>query len=477
MLSYAPSALADDAPAVVRVRERDVFTVRVARGGQTPRERAQAASRALDTALEAAGDDPIEARVEEQPPLAIVFVGKAPVIALGPEDAEAEGGDVTVKVVAASVTAKVQDGLRTERKRSVVAQTVFSASLLVFSALIAFLLLRRVGVVQEKVRGWIDKRPDRIPALRLGTIEVVSPSAVRGAIAIAIRIGERLTQIAIAYGWLLFALSLFEATRGYSERLTGFVLAPVSALAGRVGSALPVVVVGLVAAIAVSLLVRFVGLFFGSVARGETKLGWLPRDLAGPTSVVVRGGIVVVSLIVAAPLLTGSDEGTLAKAGVAALVALGLACTPVLACAAVGAPVVFGRRLHVGDIAEAGGRTGRVRGVTLLEIRLEDAYGCEVRVPHLLSLFHPTRVVGKNAIAHIEVVTDPSAETAIVEELLVAEARAISGRAHVELVSLDADGARWKISAPEEPGQSVAGAIARALSVRGIGLGRRKGAA
>jgi small-conductance mechanosensitive channel len=226
--------------------------------------------------------------------------------------------------------------------------------------------------------------------------------------------------------------------------------------------------------LAVSLLVRFVGLFFGSLARGETKLGWLPRDLARPTSVLVRGGIVVVSLVVAAPLLTGSGEGTLAQAGVAALVALGLACTPVLACAAVGAPIVFGRRLVVGDIAEAGGRTGRVREVTLLELRLEDASGCEVRVPHLLALWNPTRVIGRTAVAEIEIVTEAAADLGKVEELLFATVRGLSSRGRVELSSLDADGASWRVSCPEEPGKSVAAAIAQALAAQGVALGRRR---
>jgi small-conductance mechanosensitive channel len=233
-------------------------------------------------------------------------------------------------------------------------------------------------------------------------------------------------------------------------------------------------VVGLFAGIAVFLLVRFTGLFFGSVARGETKLGWLPRDLAGPTSLLVRGGIVVVSLIVAAPLLTGSGEGTLGKAGIAALVALGLACTPIFACVAAGVPAVFGRRLRIGDFAETGGRTGKVRGVTLLEVQLEDPEGCEVRVPHLLSLWNPTRVVGKNALARMEIVTDGAADTAKVEGVITAAARTLSIRASVDLLSLDADGATWRVTCPEEPGKSVAATVTQALATERIGLGRKK---
>ena len=42
----------------------------------------------------------------------------------------------------------------------------------------------------------------------------------------------------------------------------------------------------ILATLAVVVLIRFVGLFFGSVSRGETSLGWLPSDLAVATGVV-----------------------------------------------------------------------------------------------------------------------------------------------------------------------------------------------
>jgi hypothetical protein len=459
--------------ATVRVHEREVFAIRVPRAGQSAADRARLASQALEVKLEEP-DEP-EAHVDEQGAIAVVFVGKTPIVTLGEEDAAAEGGAVTLHVHAASVATRVQEALRLERKRGAIATTVFSISLLVFSALMAFLLLGRIGDVEEKLRAWMEKNPDRLPALKLGKIEVVSSAAVRGAISIALRIGERFAQAAVVYGWLLIVLSLFEATRAYGEKLTGYVLSPLSALVSRIGSALPVLVVGLIAALAVILLVRFIGLFFGSVARGETKLGWLPPDLAGPTSVLVRAGIVIASLIVAAPLITGSDEGALSRAGVAALATLALACTPILACAAVGVPIVFGRRLRVGDFVETGGRAGRVRGITLLEVRLEDSNGCEVRVPHLVGLWHSTRIVGRAPIATVEIVVAATAQQSKAYDALLAAAHAVSSRAKVEMIAIDADGARYRVSCPDDPdGKSLAVTVTEALLSVDIALGRGK---
>jgi len=478
--AHAAPATSAAAPATVasfdvRLHERVVFFVLVPRSGQSAQERARAASQALEGAL----DDPLQslARVEEEPGGAVVFVGKTPVVTLGDEDAAAAGGDVSLHVHAASVAAKVDEALKAERKRSAISTSVLSLSLLVFSGLLAFLLFRRVGDLAARARAWVREHPDRIPALRLGRIEVVRPVAVRGAVSIALALAHRILQFAIVYSWLIFALSRFEATRDYTDRLAGFVLVPLSALIGRVGAALPLFIVAATAAVALGVAVRFAGLFFGAVARGETSVTWLPRDLAGPTSVVVRAGIVLASIVLAAPLITGTDDGALSRAGVVALVALGLACTPVLACAAAGVPVVFLRRLKPGDFVEAGGRAGVVRDVTLLELVLEDEVGCEVRVPQLLGLWHPTRVLGSAAMATIHVAVDPHERPADVEAALSGAAMATCERARVELVSLDSDGARWRVSGVPKRGEgaaSLADAVVRAIAERGIGLGRAR---
>ncbi|HEX8789542.1 MAG TPA: mechanosensitive ion channel family protein [Polyangiaceae bacterium] len=469
------SAVAAAAPTFdVRLHEKTVFSLHAGRAGQTGQDRARAATRALDGEL----DDPEQplTRVEEQAGAAVIFVGKTPVVTLGDEDAAASGGgDVTLHVYASTVASKIDTALRAERKRSAIATSVLSFSLLVFSGLLAFLLFRRIGDLSVRARAWVREHPDRIPALKLGRIEVVRPVAVRGAVSVALALAHRLAQFAIAYSWLIFALSRFEATKDYTDRLAGFVLTPLSALIGRVGAALPLFVVATIAAVALGIAVRFVGLFFAGVERGETNVAWLPRELARPTSVLARAGVVLVSIVLAAPLITGTDEGALSRAGLVALVALGLACTPVLACAAAGVPAVYGRRLRQGDFVEAGGRTGVVREVTLLELVLEDGMGCEVRVPQILGLWHPTRVLGPGAIATIDVAVAAHERPAEVEEVLVGAAVETCERARVDLLSIDADGARWRVTGVPKHGKgaaSLAEAVAQAIADKGITLGR-----
>ena len=468
----------DAAGAPVRIHDHRVFAVLVGRVGRTPEQRAGAATQVLERVL-LDDKEEIEVRVAEEGDIAVVYAGATPVIQLGVEDAAA-AGDASLAIHAAAIAGKTREGIRAERQRSAVARSVFSFSLVVFAGLVAFLLLRKIGELAEKARVWMSEHPERFPALRVRAIEVVQPAAVRGSASVALSAARIFAQIGVVYAWIIITLSLFEATKGYTERLTGFVLTPLSALMGRVAVALPLVVIALLTAAIVGIALRFVRLFFGSLARGETTLGLLPRDLAVATGILVRFGMVVVTLVVAAPLITGTDDGAISRAGVIALVALALASTPLLSNAAAGITVMYGRRLRVNEHAAIGGRVGRVRAISLLEVVLEEDDGTQTHVPHLHGLWHPTSSLGAAPAVVIEVVVAPDADLALASEALEQAAKMVGTRARVDLAGIDADAARFRVlihaSASGAEGRLWL-AVASALREKGVAFGRRAASA
>ncbi|WP_437994888.1 mechanosensitive ion channel family protein [Sorangium sp. So ce185] len=467
-----PPPAVEQPEARVELLGRTVFAIRVHRGSLSPPERAREAAKVLERAAQEKQIP--EVRVDEQAGVAVIYVGESPLIHIGPEDAVA-AGTTTVSVHAAAIAATVRDVLAKEHSRSRLATSVFSFSLLVFSGLIALLLLRKVGELVERARAWVAEHPERLPALHVRGIEMLRPAASQGALSVALGAAGILVRLGIAYIWILFALSLFESTRNYSQKLTGFVLAPMSELMGRIARSVPVLVLAILATLAVIVLIRFVGLFFGSVSRGETSLGWLPSELAVATGVLVRFGILVAALLLAAPLITGTDEGALTRVGFVVLASAGLASTPLIASAAVGLSVIYGRRLRVGDVADVGGRSGRVRELTLLEARLEDEDGCVVRVPHLLSLFHPTRVRGRPPLVAVEISVDPSADLDRVRELLLKTGSSLGSRARAALVAIDEGGAHFRATMAcdgDDVRSRWLAAVAQALVAAGIPLGR-----
>jgi hypothetical protein len=189
--------------------------------------------------------------------------------------------------------------------------------------------------------------------------------------------------------------------------------------------------------------------------------------------------MIVGFLIFAAPLVTGVEEGALSRAGFIVLVALGLACTPLLASAAVGIAVVYGRPIRVGELVEIGGRSGRVLEISLLEVLIEDEDGCRLRVPHLLTLVHPTRVIGKKPIVTIDVSVAPGADLARAREILETSAAGIGLRARASLVGLDDGGAHFRgimVGVSKDARSRWLAAVAAALAAGGIPLGRPRSA-
>jgi small-conductance mechanosensitive channel len=452
-----PGGPPDDA---VRLKDERVLALRAARAGEPPAARARRASEALARALEDSPD--ATARVEVRGDTAAIHVGRVTVLELGPEDVAAEGA-VGLEALANSHASRLDRALSAERRRARIASWVFDVSMVVFSGLLVFLLLGKLGDLDRRAAAWLRARPGHVPAARLHGVELVSGEALGRALAVGVRAGRWLLALAVAWGWIVFSLSLFGPTRGTGLLLGRVVVTPALSILSRIGGSLPVWVGAALAAALLWMLLRGVRLFFRSVARGETHVSWIPADVAEAAGAVVRVALVVLAAVFAAPVLTGTDQGTLAHVGTAALAAVALAAVPALANAAAGLPRLLGRTYRPGATAELGRARGVVRSVDLLHVELEAENGDRVLVPHLAALAAPVRLAAGPVPVRFELAVDPGAGLERVGEVV----RRAGGSA--ELVRLDADAALFLVAGPD-PG--FAARVASALRAEGVALAR-----
>jgi Mechanosensitive ion channel len=462
-----------DVPAfAVKLSDEAVFSLRAALGGKSPEARAREASEQLKRAYE--GEPTSDVSVARRDDVVLLSVGRTFIVELNDEEAKLAGA-TSLEVYAASTASTIHETLVKDHKRAAIAKSALSVSLVVLFGLIAFYLIRKLGDFAERARGWVEARSDKELSLRFQGIEFVRPAMLRSTGVLALSTLKWLAQAGVAYTWLVVVLSLFESTRDYTQKLTGFVVAPLSQLMARLATALPLLVVAALAALTVFVLVRFVGLFFASVGRGEAALGWLPADLAAPTSVLLRSGIVISALVFLAPVVTGDSDGVLGRVGVISLLALGLASTPVLASGTVGAIWLYGRRLRVGEYVELGAYRGRVSELNLLELRLIVTDRTELRVPHLLTLVRPLRLLGARPRLTLDLYVHASSSVTEVRSLLASVAGKVGSEPSVEIVAADADAIRFRIAATCESLEARTGfhiAALDALSSAGITLGR-----
>lgn len=385
----APSEEAAPTTAVVTLRDKPVFTLARGDGRLSVADRARQAGRALIKAASLGTAEP--ARWETRGNHAVVSVGSVEVIALSSEDAVATGAG-SLEQLAAEVTARVQTAVTTERTRSSWAKTVFSASLVVFFGLITLYLMDKLRDFLGAARDFLIMSPRRVPALRLAKLEVLGPASVRNVLLTLVGVGRMLGLLGLAYAWLVVSLSLFERTRPLVQRLTFVLLEPMSALVSRVAASLPVMVIALLGLALIAMLLRTVELFFASVARGETHLAWVSPDVAYATSILVRAGLLLGAMLFAGPILSGDHDGPLSRTALVLLGCGALAATPLVCSVLAGIATVFSRAVRLGDQIEYGGQRGKVRDIGMLALVLEDDQGANVRVPHLRSLWFPTRV-------------------------------------------------------------------------------------
>jgi len=447
----------------VKLRDTRVLVLHAPRGARSAAERARESSQALATAFEA--DPEASATVERHDDVASIRVGQVPILELGPDDVLAVGAPGLAEL-AATHSAEVDRALRTERRRARIAGAVFQVSLAVLSALVAWLLVGKLRDLDRRLEAWLRDRRRRAPALRVRGVEVVSPESVAGATAIALRVGRILLQVAVAYGWLVFALSLFPVTREVGIRLGQGVVAPAAGTVARLAGSLPAVLAGLIAAALLVVALRAIRIFFQEVASGADELSWISADVAVPAGQLASIALVVVALVFASPLLTGSDEGVLAHLGTAALAAVALGAAPALANVAAGLPRIFGRVYRPGQAADVGGTSGVIRSVGLLDVELEDPSGRRVLVPHLSALVGPTRLPGAAAGARFELAVDPGEDQGLVQEILL---RTGGPGTVAEILRLDATAAVYQVAGP---GADLAVRVASALRAEGVKLGR-----
>jgi hypothetical protein len=386
--STSPSTTTPHVSVEVRIREAVVFTLQLSDGGMSAAERAKRANRAIEQAI--GGSTAKGVRVEQRNGRCIVFIGAHPVVELTAEDS-AVAGEGSLDLYAASVAARISDILRAEEKRSQLGKTVGDVVIVILFGLIALFSLKMIRDWSFRARGWVERNPHRVPAIRLKSIEVVGPPVLRNAVLVSLAVLKWVGQIGAVYLWLIVSLSLFDSTRGYTDKLTGLVLSPLSTLTARVAALLPLTVIVALGTVLLLILLRFISLFFAAVERGETKVEHLSPALAAPTSLVVRVGLVVLSLLVIAPVLTGNSDGTFSRLGQLAIAAIALGLVPLITTVLLGMRVLYVYRLTVGQWVSIGDIAGRILQLTLFDTRIWISGGVTARVPHLVLLWKTLR--------------------------------------------------------------------------------------
>ncbi len=438
--SAKPEAAAPVSAPVV-LHGRTAFIVPGPLDGVSAQVRARAATVIISRALE---DSEHQVTLVPRPasPNVELVVDGAVVLDLAPADAQLRG--LAPSIYYETVRAELATFLDKEGRRSQLQQTVLSISLIVFAGLLLLLAIRFIRSRTRDARSWTEKLAQG-PGLRIRDLEVLSPQTVEGIFYVLVGVGSLLVQVALLYGYLVYAFSRFAFSRGWVDPLGHIVFGPLLGMGRRIGGGIPTLILLIVGFYVVRGALRLVSVYFSHVARGELASPFGAPDTAVPARTIASAAVVIIAFLTLGPLAGESGMSAFSLVAYLTIGAVALGLVPVLASAGVGMVVLFGRRIRPGEWVRIGALVGEVAEVSFVDITLVPPGSGRIRLPHLTLLFTAVQHLAGAPATHVRVPLDPRVAAATAMALLHEAAKRI-GDAEVRLDELTGDAALYRVT-------------------------------
>jgi small-conductance mechanosensitive channel len=433
ILLVMPIALGaqDSTPeARVEVGGRTLFVLHSGVGSFTAQERAQAVNQRLDAILESPLAR-IEVGVERSDRgLRVVNVGQ-PIIAITEADAQAE--KVSADVLANRWAATIQEALsaaRAEGFRQTLWRRLLITGAVLAGAFLAFVILYRG---RKRLLAWAESRRARVPELHFRGLVLLSAEQLYRWIVRVLWLVYVGAQIVVAGGTLLLVFEQVPATQSYARQVFMWIWTPLGKIFWGVVGYLPNLFYILVIIAVTRLVIRGLSFIFAQAERGVISLEpWIHRDVARPTSLILRAVLIVLALFFIAPLIPGT--GTTAAQGITVLLGLMISfgSTSTVGNIIAGVVLTYMRPFQIGERVKIGETTGDVVDKTFLYTKILTIKNEEVTVPSLQVLStamvnYSARAQRTGLILHTSVTIGYDAPWRKVHELLMRAAEKTAG--------------------------------------------------
>jgi small-conductance mechanosensitive channel len=199
-----------------------------------------------------------------------------------------------------------------------------------------------------------------------------------------VKLVEVVFLVSLAYLWLTFVLALFPFTQPWSRELSGFLVQVMYNLARGMLVSIPGLFTIAVIFFISRLLVKAVSAFFMAVENSIVPLRWFEPETAKATRRIVVVLIWIFALVVAYPLIPGSD--TKAFQGVSVFLGLmvSLGSAGLVGQLIGGIVAVYTKSFQAGDFVKIGEHEGVVKELGMLAAKIVTIRKEEVTIPNAL---------------------------------------------------------------------------------------------
>jgi small-conductance mechanosensitive channel len=205
-----------------------------------------------------------------------------------------------------------------------------------------------------------------------------------------LRIFEGVLTLTIAYLWLTYVLSQFPYTEPWSWQLSGFLLGLLSEFGRGILFSMPgIFTTGLIFFIT-RLLVNVISAFFKAAEEGSFDLPWFDHETAKATRRIVVVLVWIFALIIAYPLIPGSQTKVFQGVSVFLGLMLSLGSAGLVGQLIGGVVAVYTRAFQAGDYVRIGEHEGVVQELGLLAAKIVTVRKEEVTIPNALLMASTT---------------------------------------------------------------------------------------
>ena len=310
---------------------------------------------------------------------------------------------------------------------------LLQAGLTILELLIIFLLIRYINKLFRFTRKWlVNARGKILQGIRFRGYEFLDTERELKVALFLNNVLRWLVIIVVLYLALPILFSIFPWTRGWAEKLFGYVLNPLknvlSAFFGYIPNLFTIGVIYMVTKYAV----QFVGFLAGEIEKGTLVLSGFYPDWAKPTFAIVKVLMYAFMFIVIFPYLPGSDSPVFQGVSVFLGILFSLGSSTAISNMVAGLVITYMRPFKIGDRIKIGENLGIVLEKSMLVTRIRTVKNEEITIPNATVLSghtvnYTTSAKDLGLILHTTVTIGYDVPWPKVHELLIKAANAADG--------------------------------------------------
>ena len=367
------------APAILKIQNRPIVTLRGTLLGYSPKQRTEAAELRIGSAIERGLRGPVTTRPISEGLL--VEIGGQGMFVITPGDLNALV-DETSEEVGARAVQNLSTALR-EVEESRRAETFLRGAAYTAAATVVLLLVL-AGV--RRSRRWLSAHLADVVGPRLKALAIGGFTQHIEGILLFLKGLVGFTAWALSlfalYLWLDVSFMQFPYTRPWGEQLHDTMTTGIKAIALTIVSFIPGLVIVAVIFILTRFLNRLSRLFFDAVESGRVSVPGLYAETAQPTRRIVTVILWLFALVMMYPYLPGSDSDAFKGVSVFVGLLLSIGSAGTVNQAVSGLMLMYARALRVGDYVQIGETVGTVVALGMFSTRIRTPFGEIVSLPN-----------------------------------------------------------------------------------------------